>query len=206
MTLNKRRTLTSSMIDLEMLILHAVIPLQKIHDSFYTTAKASNLGQWQTGSLWKGFSAKGVQCNCNIEYMQFGNISLFKIYFFKAHFHVMYWYRLCITTPRQGSRLLQTGEEKLFLHRNVRWSNDFSVVCFFLTVLTQVKIPIVVVCTKYDLLINELFMDAEEDEEDLSETELEIKAEACFRDRVQDCKELKQAAVVKVSTDKDYSR
>ena len=77
---------------------------------------------------------------------------------------------------------------------------------FFCLTVTQVRIPIIVVCTKYDLLINELFMDAEEDEEDLSETELEIKAEACFRDRIQDCKELKQAAVVRVSTDKDYSR
>jgi len=69
-----------------------------------------------------------------------------------------------------------------------------------------VNIPIIVVFTKYDLFVNELAMDALENDEDLSEAELETKAEYRFNDRIKDCRVLNQRAVVKVSTDKNYLR
>ena len=66
--------------------------------------------------------------------------------------------------------------------------------------------PIVVVCTKYDILINELATKAQKDRVhvDLGETELETNTEACFRDRIKECKGLNRASIVKVSTNKDY--
>ena len=49
-------------------------------------------------------------------------------------------------------------------------------------------------------------MKAQEDRVDLDETELETNTEACFRDRIKECKGLNRASIVKVSIDKDYSR
>jgi len=62
------------------------------------------------------------------------------------------------------------------------------------------------VFTKYDLFVNELAMEALENDEDLSEAELETKAEYCFNDRIKDCRVLNQRAVVRVSTDTNYLR
>jgi hypothetical protein len=63
--------------------------------------------------------------------------------------------RFCVVTPRTGTRLLQTGDEKLLKLAKecesspfVAWSSAYYCV---------VKIPIIAVFTKYDLLINQFY-------------------------------------------------
>ena len=68
------------------------------------------------------------------------------------------------------------------------------------------KIPVIVVFTKYDLLINEQRIDALENNVDRSNAELERRADVCFHDRTKGFKELKPSSIVKVSTDRNYPR
>ena len=63
-----------------------------------------------------------------------------------------------------------------------------------------VQIPVIVVFTKYDYLINEQWMNARKP----SQIELERKAEAYFNDHIKDLKASTQASIVRVSTDKAY--
>ena len=63
--------------------------------------------------------------------------------------------RLCIETPRTGSRLLQDGDEKVLdLADYCTIIPNFVFLSLELTVI-EVKIPIIVVLTKYDLLVNQ---------------------------------------------------
>lgn len=61
-------------------------------------------------------------------------------------------------------------------------------------------IPVIIVFTKYDILVNEQYLN---DEAELSDAEAARKAEASFNDRIKALK-AKEAAIVKVSTSKDY--
>ncbi|KAG5651690.1 hypothetical protein H0H81_007802 [Sphagnurus paluster] len=91
-------------------------------------------------------------------------------------------FKLCVEAPREGARLRQIGDEKLLL------------------LARELHIPVIIVFTKYDILVNEQYLD---DEAELSDTEAARKAEASFNDRIKTLK-AKEAAIVKVSTDKDY--
>ncbi|KAF8152395.1 hypothetical protein B0H34DRAFT_810338 [Crassisporium funariophilum] len=98
------------------------------------------------------------------------------------HVHAIW---LCILAPREGARLLQAGDEKL------------------LSLAQELHIPIIIVFTKYDLLVNEqYYMGAETV---LSETEAARRAEASFNDRIKLLK-AQEVAFVKVSTDRDYPK
>ena len=72
---------------------------------------------------------------------------------------MIFIYRLCIETPRTGTRLLQTADEhllKLAKERELMSSFDLPhnpVILFSL----KVKIPVIVVFTKYDYLVVEHF-------------------------------------------------
>ena len=68
-----------------------------------------------------------------------------------------YWnifYRLFVETPRMGSRLLQTADEELLeLAKKREWWHFFDLP--HLTDFVEVKIPVIVILTKYDLLVME---------------------------------------------------
>ncbi|KDR86079.1 hypothetical protein GALMADRAFT_219097 [Galerina marginata CBS 339.88] len=89
---------------------------------------------------------------------------------------------LCKESPLEGSRVQQTGDEKL------------------LSLAQKLGIPVVVVFTKYDYLIKEQRKDAKK----LSKADIERKAEDCFNDRIKGLKASTHASIVRVSTDKDY--
>ena len=67
-------------------------------------------------------------------------------------------------------------------------------------------IPVIVVFTKYDALVNEHFIKAQKTKADDSDDDIERKADICFNDRIQKFKERTQGLVVKVSTSSDYPR
>ena len=83
-------------------------------------------------------------------FMQYGEVFSFAIEF-------LYWgffYRLCIETPRMGSRFLHTWDEDLLeLAKQREWwafRSSTSQLIF-----AEVEIPVIVVFTKYDLLVLE---------------------------------------------------
>ncbi|PPQ73875.1 hypothetical protein CVT26_011738 [Gymnopilus dilepis] len=96
---------------------------------------------------------------------------------------------LCIESPRQGSRLLQKGDENL-----VELANSLG-------------IPVVMVCTKYDMLLHEQsFLHSKKNPgKHIDVVDLERMAESCFHDRVKDLAR-PGSVIVKVSTDQDYPR
>ena len=70
----------------------------------------------------------------------------------------------------------------------------------------QVKIPVIIVFTKYDMIFWEQeIINEEEHGGRLSEAEILKNTETCFNNRIREFK-AKQASIVKVSTPKDYPR
>ena len=95
--------------------------------------------------------------------------------------------RFCVVTPRTGTRLLQTGDEKLLKLAKecesslfVAWSSAYHRI---------VNIPIIGVFTKYDLLINQFYQGNPDTAEE--------KASASFDRSVKDL----QQDLVKLSID-----
>lgn len=112
--------------------------------------------------------------------------------------------RLCILTPREGTRLQQTGDENLLSlaqKRKIRVNFHFMLS----TDDRQVNIPVIAVFTKFDELVNEQFLKALKARVSLSETEAERNAQNYFNDRVRDFRQRMQVSVVKVSTAEDYA-
>jgi len=95
----------------------------------------------------------------------------------------------------------QTGDEKLL---SLAQECEIGVNSDIQPGLThsEVRIPVIIVFTKFDYLIKEQRKNAKK----ASKIELERKAEDCFNDRIKGLKASTQASIVRVSTDKDYPR
>ena len=74
--------------------------------------------------------------------------------------------RFCVMTPWTGTRLLQTSDEKLLQLAKECESNPF--VAWSSAYHCVVQIPIIVVFTKYDLLINQFFQEDPETAEEIA--------------------------------------
>jgi len=111
--------------------------------------------------------------------------------------------RLCIETPRTGSRLLQDGDEKV-----LDLADHCTIILnsvFFLLGLTviEVKIPIIVVLTKYDLLVNQYHIKAERSGKGTAEdweTISQEQAKNHINRRINDSQRLKSVKTVDVSS------
>jgi len=112
--------------------------------------------------------------------------------------------RLCILTPREGTRLQQTGDENLLSLAKER-KIDVNVYFLISTDRRQVNIPVIAVFTKFDELVNEQFLKALKARANLSETEAEQNAQHYFNERVRDFRRRMQVSVVRVSTSEDYT-
>ncbi|PPQ89283.1 hypothetical protein CVT25_000875 [Psilocybe cyanescens] len=95
---------------------------------------------------------------------------------------------LCIETPRTGSRLQETSDEKL------------------LKLADTLNIPAIAVFTKYDILVNEHYQKAQEVSTSESEIDRisEENAGGYFNERIKDFQDSTQVPCVRVSTDDDY--
>jgi len=72
----------------------------------------------------------------------------------------------------------------------------------------EVNIPIIVVSTKYDMLVNEKYMEALERNSEPSEYEIETATENYFNDHIKNFRVPPgmEVPIVKVSISKDYQR
>ena len=115
--------------------------------------------------------------------------------------------RLCIQTPRTGSRLLETGDENLLnLADNRKAWNIFPFPSASYAHIT-VKISVIVVFTKFDLLINEHFKNIARCEKEERKQKAQTQAQGGFEQADTEVRRShSQARCVKVSTHVKYRR
>ena len=106
--------------------------------------------------------------------------------------------RLCIKTPRKGSRLLKTGDEDLleFTKHNV---SDWCFGLLYPLMFAEVEIPVIVVLTKYDLLVMDHYRACRGMPE--GEVEAKKRAEHALSEVTKELKEL-EVLYAPVSTQK----
>jgi len=113
------------------------------------------------------------------------------------------WPTLSIETPRTGSRLLQDSDEKVLdLADHCTIIPNFVFLLLELTVI-EVKIPIIVVLTKYDLLVNQYHIKAERSGKGTAEdweTISQEQAKNHINRRINDSQRLKSVKTVDVSS------
>ncbi|KAK7448838.1 hypothetical protein VKT23_013567 [Stygiomarasmius scandens] len=105
----------------------------------------------------------------------------------KERVHIIW---LCLESPRTGSRLVRTEDIEL------------------LKLAQKFEVPVIVVFTKYDLLVDEMSMELEEDVDDdeLLEKKAEEIANSYFEKRIHECGDVDFSSneYVTISTDADY--
>ncbi|PPQ89286.1 hypothetical protein CVT25_000878 [Psilocybe cyanescens] len=122
--------------------------------------------------------------------------------------------RLCLETPRTGSRLQETSDENL-----LKLANTFTTTIYYMRLINRaVNIPAISVFTKQDILVNERFQKAQEVStppacqidlvqlligSEIDRISEEI-AEGYFDERIKDFRASTQVPCVRVSTDDDY--